>query len=70
MLRLYFKYVTIAIVLCFLVGFLLPWLFSAKSTLAVWLGVAIVICIPAFIYKNKESIKNDFKAVEEHFSKK
>ena len=70
MLRLYFKYVAVAIVLCFLVGFLLPWLLSAKSTLAVWFGIAIIICVPVIIYKNREGIKDDIQAVEDHFKEK
>jgi uncharacterized membrane protein len=58
----------IALVLTFaiLVGLVLPWLMSAKSTIAVLIALAIIVCIVAgLVYVGKKGAWHQFAKIEE-----
>lgn len=49
--KLYFKYVALLIFLLAMVGYILPTLFSTKSTLAVLLGILLICATPVAVWK-------------------
>ncbi len=57
--KLYLKVVVLIIVLIALLGFVLPYLFSAESDLAVGLGVTLcIIAIPSLYYLVRSIVKS------------
>lgn len=66
MAKIYIKYVILVLVACILAGFVLPALFSAKSTFAVWVGVAIVVAIPVFAFWVRNGVKKDVERIARH----
>lgn len=55
----YIRLIGFVSALCLLVGFILPWFISAKSTIAIFLGFAIIVLVPAGIWKWRKLIEDD-----------
>lgn len=58
--KIYFQIVAVIIQVVLLIGFVLPYLFSAKNNLAVILGAVIVVVMVPFLFKQIKSIYLNF----------
>lgn len=70
MLKMYLRIVGSISGLCVLFGFLLPALFSARSTTTVILGIVIILALPVAAFRWKEIIISDAKALNNLFTNK
>lgn len=68
MLYRYLRLVLFVALACLLVGFVLPFLFSAKSTFAVLVGLVLAVLAPVFCWRFAPMFREDIQQLKQLFT--